>query len=230
MVCLCRWVHVKCRVMLHAWIVIWFGLVRDWGYLGIVLLMAMESSIFPVPSEVVIPPAAYWAAQGRYSFWGVVLAGTVGSYLGAAVTYWVARWLGRPLVVRYGQYFFVPEAKLLRAERWLARYEAGGVFFARLLPVVRHLIGIPAGIIRMNFKAYSLMTVIGSAVWCWVLAWFGAEVIGDRPELLEDPQQMIHVVVERSHWFVGLVLLLVVLYVVVMRLTAKPESAPQDLG
>jgi membrane protein DedA with SNARE-associated domain len=208
---------------MHAWIVIWFGLVRDGGYLGIVLLMAMESSVIPLPSEVVIPPAAYWAAQGKYNFWGVILAGTVGSYLGAAVMYWASRWIGRPLVVRYGKYFFIPESKLLRAERWLARYEAGGIFFARLLPVVRHLIGIPAGIVRMDFKTYSLMTIAGSAVWCTVLAWFGAKVIGDRPELLDDPQQMIQVLSGRFHWFAGLILLLAVLYILVMRLTAKPE-------
>jgi len=210
--------------MLHSWIVVWFGLVRDWGYLGIVLLMAMESSIFPVPSEVVIPPAAYWAAQGRYNFWGVVLAGTVGSYLGAAVTYWVSRQVGRPLVLLYGKYFFVSEEKLLRAERWMARYEAGGIFFARLLPVVRHLIGIPAGIVRMDFKLYSAMTIAGSALWCWVLAEFGVRVIGDRPELLDNPGQLISVLKDRFHWFVGLILILVILYVIVMRLTAKPVS------
>src|SRR5207247_104020 len=81
--------------------------------------------------------AAYWAAQGRFSFGGVVLAGTVGSYLGAAATYWVARWLGRPLLVRYGRYIFCPEQKRLRAERWLGRHGAGGTLFTRLLPVVR---------------------------------------------------------------------------------------------
>ncbi|HEY5648345.1 MAG TPA: DedA family protein, partial [Nitrospiria bacterium] len=189
--------------MLHDLMVIWFEWVRDWGYLGIIILMAMESSIFPVPSEIVIPPAAYWAANGRFSFWGVVIAGTVGSYIGAAVTYWVARWLGRPLVVRYGKYFLIPEEKLLRAERWLARYEAGGVFFSRLVPVVRHLIGIPAGIVRMNFKVYSLMTVAGAGIWCWILAWFGAKVIGDRPELLDNPDQMVLVLTEKFHWFVA---------------------------
>jgi membrane protein DedA with SNARE-associated domain len=207
----------------HAWIVIWFQLVRDWGYPGIVLLMAMESSILPVPSEVVIPPAAYWAAQGHFSFWGVVLAGTAGSYLGASVMYWASRWIGRPLVIRYGRFFFCPEERLLRAERWLARYEAAGVFFARLLPVVRHLIGIPAGIVRMDFTTYSAMTIAGSAIWCWVLAWFGAKTIGDRPELLNNPQEMIGVLGERFHWFVGLVLILMVLYLLVLRLTAKPE-------
>ena len=80
------------------WVGIWFQWVHDWGYPGIVILMALESSIVPIPSEIVIPPAAYWAAQGRYSFTGVVLAGTLGSYLGAAATYWMARWLGRPLL------------------------------------------------------------------------------------------------------------------------------------
>lgn len=208
---------------MHALMVIWFQWVRDWGYPGIVLLMAMESSIFPVPSELVIPPAAYWAEQGRYSFWGVVLAATVGSYLGAATTYWVARWVGRPLVIRYGRYLFVPEAKLLRAERWLVRYEAGGVFFARLLPVVRHLIGIPAGLIRMNFTVYSVMTMLGSAIWCSILAWFGAEVIGDHPQLLDNPTEMVNVLVSRFHWIAGLALVLAILYTIVMHLTAKPE-------
>ena len=119
---------------MHQWIGVWFQWVHDWGYPGIVLLMAMESSVIPIPSEIVIPPAAYWATQGRYSLAGVVIAGTTGSYLGAAITYWVARWIGRPLMVRYGRYIFCPEGKLLRAERWLSRYEAGGIFFARLVP------------------------------------------------------------------------------------------------
>src|SRR3954462_7095406 len=116
--------------------------------------MAMESSIFPVPSEIVIPPAAFLAAQGHLSFSGVILAGTVGSYLGAAITYWVSRGVGRPLVVRYGRFALVSEAKLEQTERWLQRYEAGGIFFARLLPVVRHLISIPAGIVRMKFTVF----------------------------------------------------------------------------
>nr|NIN19516.1 DedA family protein [Candidatus Aminicenantes bacterium]NIN43415.1 DedA family protein [Candidatus Aminicenantes bacterium]NIN86160.1 DedA family protein [Candidatus Aminicenantes bacterium]NIR06996.1 DedA family protein [Candidatus Aminicenantes bacterium]NIT24342.1 DedA family protein [Candidatus Aminicenantes bacterium] len=152
------------------------------------------------------------------------LAGTVGSYIGAAVTYWVARWVGRPMVVRYGKYFWIPEDKLLRSERWLVRYEAGGVFFARLIPVIRHLIGIPAGIVRMNFKVYSIMTVIGAGLWCWILAWFGAEVIGDQPQLLENPAEMVHVLKEKALWFVGLILLLAFLYFLVMKLTAKDSS------
>lgn len=204
------------------WVGIWFQWVHDWGYVGIIVLMAMESSIIPIPSEVVIPPAAYWATQGRYSFSGVVLAGTLGSYLGAAATYWTARWLGRPLLIRYGRYLFCPEDKLLRAERWLARYEAGGVFFARLVPVVRHLIGLPAGIVRMPFGLYSLMTIIGAALWCWVLAWFGGNLLGDHPDLVKDPARLVQVLRERSYVIGGFAVGLCALYVLVMRLTAKP--------
>lgn len=211
------------------WIGLWFQWVHEWGYPGIVILMAMESSIVPIPSEVVIPPAAYWAAQGEMSFWGIVVAGTVGSYLGAAVTYWVARWVGRPILLRYGKYVFCPEDKVLRAERWLARYEAGGVFFARLVPVVRHLIGIPAGLVRMPFGLYSLMTVVGAGLWCWVLAWFGGELLGDRPELLSDPSLLVQVLRERSWLVGGFALLLCLLYVAVMKLTAKPDAGPVNV-
>ena len=152
--------------MMHHLLVVWIGWVENWGYWGIILLMAMESSIIPVPSEVVIPPAAFLAAQGRLDIWGVIAAGTLGSYLGSAASYGVALLVGRPLVNRYGRYFFMGEDKLARAEIWLARYHAGGIFFARLLPVIRHLISIPAGIVRMNFLVFSVMTVVGSAIWC----------------------------------------------------------------
>jgi membrane protein DedA with SNARE-associated domain len=210
---------------MHDWITVWFQWVHDWGYPGIVLLMALESTVVPIPSEIVIPPAAYWATQGRYSMGGVVLAGTAGSYLGASISYWVARWLGRPLLIRWGRYVLVPEGKLLRAERWLARYEAGGVFFARLVPVIRHLIGIPAGIVRMPFGVYSAMTLIGSGLWCAVLAWFGASLLGDHPDLMQDPERLVQVLKERSYWIGGFAIGICALYVVVMRLTLPAQPS-----
>jgi len=209
---------------MHALLITWFGWVEHWGYLGIVLLMAMESSIIPVPSEIVIPPAAFWAAQGKLNFWGVILAGTAGSWLGASVSYWISLWVGRPLLVRFGKYFFVSEEKLNRAERWLERYEAGGIFFARLLPVIRHLISIPAGIIRMRFGTFSLMTVAGSFIWCTILAWFGQHVIGSEPNLMNDPEKLVHLLKAKSLWLVGFVALLCALYFVVLRLTAGRKS------
>src|SRR5213593_519801 len=107
--------------MFHALLRLWFELVRDWGYWGVALMMAIESTVFPLPSEVVVPPAAYWAEQGRFAFWGVVTAATLGSWAGASISYWVARGAGRPLVLKYGRFVFVPESKWLLAERWINR-------------------------------------------------------------------------------------------------------------
>jgi membrane protein DedA with SNARE-associated domain len=208
---------------MHHLLQIWLGWVQSGGYLGIIALMAMESSIFPVPSEVVIPPAAFLAAQGKLSFTGVILAGTLGSYLGAAITYWVSRLVGRPLIARYGRYVFVPEQKLEAAERWLGRYEAGGVFFARLLPVVRHLISIPAGLVRMPFGIFSLMTVVGSGIWCWVLAYLGQRAYRAQPDLLSNPEAMVHFIKGQSFWIVVSAVAFAVLYLVTLRLMRRPH-------
>lgn len=207
--------------MLHDLIVLWFGWVHDWGYAGIALLMAMESSIFPVPSEVVIPPAAFWAAQGRFTLWGVILAGTFGSWLGASLTYYASRSLGRAMIARWGRWFLITPDKLDRAERFMHRYEAGGVFFSRLLPVVRHLIGIPAGLVRMDFKVFSLMTILGSALWCGCLAWLGQKIGHDNPDALNNPETMINAVKAESHWILIAIVVVMALYALVMRLTAK---------
>jgi membrane protein DedA with SNARE-associated domain len=208
--------------MLHHLFVQWFAWVRDGGYLVIALLMAMESSILPVPSEIVIPPAAYWASQGHYNIVLVVLAGTLGSYVGAMVMYFVSRRFGRPFLLKYGRWFFISPEKLERSERFLERYETGGVFFARLLPVVRHLIGIPAGIVRMPLVPYSIATITGSLVWCSVLAWFGQHVLGSAPGLLDDdPTAMIDALKAKTMPIVVGVVVLLGLYILVVRLTQK---------
>jgi membrane protein DedA with SNARE-associated domain len=174
----------------------------------------------------VIPPAAYWASQGKMTMAGVVLAGTAGSYVGAMVMYVASRVLGRPLVLRYGKFVMISPAKLEQAERFLVRYETGGVFFARLLPVIRHLIGIPAGIVRMKPGPYSLMTLLGSAVWCTVLAVFGQQVLGEEPQLMNDPDALIHALKHKSLTVVVAVAVLTVLYIAVVRMTRKPEPTP----
>ncbi|MEO8354068.1 MAG: DedA family protein [Chthoniobacteraceae bacterium] len=218
--------------MLHELLQIWLGWVENWGYPGVVILMAMESSIFPVPSEVVIPPAAIMAASGgNMTLPGVIIAGTFGSWLGSAITYWVALSVGRPVVMRWGKYFFMPEEKLLRAERFMRRYESGGIFFARLLPVIRHLISSPAGIIRMGFLKFSILTTVGAAIWCTVLAWVGGRV-GDNMKRdgvdpLTHPEQLVHAVKSESLLIVATVVLVCVLYFVAMKLTApKPAAEP----
>ena len=210
--------------MMHHLLEVWVGWVQHWGYLGIVILMAMESSIFPVPSEVVIPPAAFLAAQGHLNFSGVIIAGTVGSYLGSAITYWVSRLLGRPLILRYGRFVLLTPEKLERAEVWLERYEGGGVFFARLLPVIRHLISIPAGLIKMGFGIFSLVTIAGSAIWCYVLAYLGGEAFRVEPKLLENPEAMMRFIKGQSHWLILVVVLFASLYLLTLRLTSKATS------
>jgi membrane protein DedA with SNARE-associated domain len=119
----------------------------------------------------------------------------------------------------------IPPAKLEQAERFLARYETGGVFFARLLPVIRHLIGIPAGIVRMKPGPYSIMTILGSAVWCTVLTVFGRQVLGDEPKLMEDPDALVHALKHKSLTILVAVVVLTVLYIAVVRMTRKPEQA-----
>lgn len=154
------------------------------GYWLIAGLMLLESTLVPIPSEVIIPPAAYLAhTQGEFSFFGVVLAGTAGSWVGASLMYWAARLLGYPIIVRFGRYVGLGAAKIQLAEHWCTRYGPPGVFFSRLLPVLRHLIGIPTGILRMDFRWYALATLLGSLLWCSVLAGLGTAV-GQHPQLL----------------------------------------------
>ena len=211
---------------MHHLLETWFTWVLTGGYTGIIVLMAMESSIFPVPSEIVIPPAAFLAAQGKLSFTGVVLAGTLGSFLGSAVTYWASRLIGRPLIVKYGRFVLLTPKKLERAEHWLARYEAGGIFFARLLPVVRHLISIPAGIVRMNFALFSLMTITGSAIWCYVLAYLGQKAYRLEPGLLTDPEALVRFIHGQSTWILVVVGIFAVLYILAIRLSKPPQTGP----
>ena len=107
------------------------------------------------------------------------------------------------------------DAKWLLAELWIQRYSAAGIFFARLLPVVRHLVSLPAGAARMPFGLFSAMTLLGSFVWSVVLAWFGAQVLGDQPRLLEDPEGLVHVLKDKLLWFVAGAAVLLALYVLV---------------
>lgn len=192
------------------------------GYPGIVLLMAMESSIFPVPSELVIPPAAYWASKGQMSYLGVVLAGTFGSWVGSAITYWVSAWVGRPLVMRYGKYFLMPPDKLEMAERWVEQYGSGGIFFARLLPVIRHLISIPAGVCRMNFMKFSVMTVAGAFIWCAVLTYFGPAIITD--EMFQNPEAMKLAIKSKIKPIVALIALMAALYGVMKYFASRAKK------
>lgn len=197
---------------IHHLLANWMQFILDWGYLGVFIMMAFESTALPIPAEIVIPPAAYWAAQGKLNIYGVVLAATAGSWVGSAASYWIAWKLGRPLVERYGRYVLMSPPKIEKADQWFAAYGAGGIFVARLLPGIRHVISLPAGMFRMNFKWFSLMTIAGAGLFCSALAWFGVRVIGDRPDLMKDPTALTAVLKEKSHYLIAFALAVGALY------------------
>ncbi len=149
------------------------------GYLGIVLLMGIESACIPLPSEVIMPFSGYLVYAGRFSLIWVAIAGAVGCNVGSLVAYYVGAWGGRPLAERYGRYLLVTRHDLEMADRWFARYGDWAVFFSRLLPVIRTFIALPAGIARMNFLRFNVYTFLGSLPWCWVLAYSGMK-LGER--------------------------------------------------
>jgi membrane protein DedA with SNARE-associated domain len=185
----------------------WYlGALDAGGYWLVGLLMAIESSVVPLPSELVVPPAAHLAVTtGRMSLAGIVVAGTIGSWAGASIMYWLARLLGRPLLLRFGRYLLVTPERTAAAERWSERFGPYGVFAARLLPVIRHLIGVPAGIVMMHYGWYSLATVVGAAVWTGVLCAVGVAAGHDAALLAGDLHRM-------TLWLAGAVAVLGVLY------------------
>ncbi len=165
---------------LIGWLVTTIG---DMGYPGIFILMAMESSVIPIPSELVMPPAGYLAQQGQMNAFVAIFCGAAGSLVGAYVNYFAARHLGRPLVLKYGKYVWISEEKFARVESFFLRHGEISTFIGRLLPVVRHLISLPAGLSGMNHVRFSLYTLLGAGIWVSVLTWIGY-FIGENRELI----------------------------------------------
>ncbi len=153
------------------------------GYPGIFILMAMESSVIPIPSELVMPPAGYLAQQGQMNMALAILCGTAGSLVGAYANYFAAHYLGRPLILKYGKYVWITEEKFAKVEKYFKDHGEISTFIGRLLPVVRHLISIPAGIAGMNHVKFSLYTLFGAGIWVTVLSYIGY-FIGANQELI----------------------------------------------
>jgi membrane protein DedA with SNARE-associated domain len=161
------------------------NLIMDWiqthGYAAIVFLMALESACMPVPSEIVMPFAGALVYEGEQAGYvgnpmtllGVTLAGALGCTMGSILAYAVGLYAGRPLIVRYGKYFLISEKHLVTAEKWFAKYGDKATFIARLLPVIRTVISLPAGIAKMNFKKFVFYSFVGSVPWTFILAYVG---------------------------------------------------------
>lgn len=149
------------------------SIISTTGYFGIFILMALESACIPIPSEVTMPFAGFLAAEGRFSFWPVVITGAAANLIGSIIAYYIGLYGGRPLIEKYGKYILFSHRDLDIADRWFLKHGEGTVFFSRLLPVIRTFISLPAGIARMNFWKFSLYTFIGSLLWSYVLAFVG---------------------------------------------------------
>ena len=167
---------------LTAWLVDTIGRM---GYTGIISLMFLESSFFPFPSEVVMPPAGYLAWKGEMSLSLVLLSGIAGSLLGALFNYWIAVKFGRPFLLRWGKYFFVSKESVDKADEFFLKHGHISTLVGRLLPVIRQYISLPAGIARMPIKTFSLYTSIGAGAWVIVLT-FAGYLLGEHQDLLKE--------------------------------------------
>lgn len=194
------------------------------GYPGIVVLMAIESSVVPLPSELVMPPAGYLVALGRMNAALALGAAVLGGLLGSYANYWVASRLGRWVFVRYGRWVLVSERSLDRSERFFARHGPIAVFVSRLFPVLRHLISIPAGIARMPLGLFFLYTGVGAGIWAAILMAIGW-VIGKEGRALSREQ-----VTTYSHHAVVILIPLVALLIAGYVLWHRRRKAREIAG
>ncbi len=171
--------------MLHEIVNMVVELVSQFGYLGIFIMMFLESTFFPFPSEVAMVPAGYLAAKGEMNLIIAIVVGTVGSLTGALFNYYLARKYGRKGVLRFGKYFFFTEEKLQRMEAFFVNHGSFSTFVARLIPGVRQLVSLPAGLSKMPLDKFALHTVLGAGLWVTVLALLGY-FLGDNEALIKE--------------------------------------------
>ena len=160
------------------------GLITTFGYPGIVFLMTLESACMPVPSEIVMPFAGFAVQRGSLEFIATGMAGAVGCLIGSVLSYVVGYYGGRPLLDKYGRYILITKHEIDMAHGWFERYGTATVLIARLLPIVRTFVSLPAGIARMDFKRFAFYSFIGSIPWCYALTYAGV-FLGENWDTLE---------------------------------------------
>jgi len=143
------------------------------GYVTVFIGMTMESMVFPIPSEAIMPFAGFLIAEGRFTFFGVIFFSTLGSIAGSLLSYAMGRYGGHPFVDRYGKYLLLDRHELEATERFFGKYGEWTIFISRFIPVIRHLISIPAGVARMNLWRFSVLTIIGAGLWNAFLTYVG---------------------------------------------------------
>lgn len=182
------------------------SVVSQLGYAGIFVMMFLESSFFPFPSEVVIPPAAYLAAQGEMNLAMVIIMGIAGSIAGALFNYFLSIRLGRPLILKFGKYFGLTEHAYEKSEKYFRKHGEISTFVGRLIPGIRQYISLPAGLARMNIPRFVFFTGLGAGIWVVVLAVIGY-LIGDNQELIKKYSQ------ESLVYILGFIVVIILAYV-----------------
>jgi membrane protein DedA with SNARE-associated domain len=173
------------RELIHSLVDWSVNIISEIGYIGIFIGMFLESTLFPIPSEVIMIPAGMAAAKGNFNIYLVTIIGTLGNILGAIFSYYLALFLGHPVIIKIGKYFFVKESTIIKIEKFFAKYGSISVFFGRLLPGFRHFISLPAGLAKMNIRKFILYTSLGSSIWTSILTVFGF-FIGKNMDLIES--------------------------------------------
>lgn len=181
--------------MLVEFMILWVvNIISHLGYFGLIVLMALESMVFPLPSELVMPFAGFLVYQGKFTFWGIVVFSTIGTVIGSLISYYIGRYIGEPFFERYGKYFFVKKHHLDVTHSFFRKYGEKTIFISRFIPVVRHLISIPAGMSRMNILKFTLYTALGGAMWNAFLAYLGIK-LGERWELVHNYSRILDYIV-----------------------------------
>lgn len=153
------------------------NIISQTGYAGICFFMVLESMVFPIPSEAVMPFAGFLAAQGRFTLLGVAIASSLGSMIGSWLSYAIGLYGGRPFINKFGKFLLLDHHHLELTEKFFEKYGNQAILISRFIPVVRHLISIPAGMAKMDFKKFSLDTFIGATIWNMFLAWLGTKLL-----------------------------------------------------
>ena len=187
------------------------------GYAGVIVLMALESSFVPFPSEVVVPPAGYLASLGQMNIFLVILSGIFGSILGSLLNYWIAYRFGREFLLKYAKYFFINEEKFAKFEVFFNTHGEITTFVGRLIPVIRQYISFPAGLVGMNLKRFIFYTGLGAAIWCTVLAYVGY-FVGNNIDIIKE--NINHIM----YFIFPALIFIVIIYVVVYKYRKKRET------
>jgi len=188
------------------------ALIEKTGYAGILVLMVLESMVAPVPSEAVMPFAGFLWFEQKFGFWPIVFFSTLGSIIGSLISYYIGAYGGKPLVRRFGKYFFLNEHHLEKTEEFFAKYGDKTIFISRFVPIVRHLISLPAGVGRMNIYKFIIYTVVGAGLWNAFLTYLGFQ-LGHNWELIRKYSEILDIIM----------VILIIAFVVYLFLKARKK-------